>query len=153
MSPPEVREKLRKGSQSEKAKAALAKMLADPDRVRKAVAARKANAKKKRKKIPENPPPPPPTDIRSILPHSKTSGGGTKYSHVWVSVVEKKYRLTVSLTLVLKFGRPRDPWGHFMVPLSPEKLFGAPVPLRKEQKFIQEGPHESESHAVCIVES
>lgn len=67
-----------------------------------------------------------------VLPRS--ADGKIIYNSVWVSTVNKRYCVTMKTLIAIKFGRPRDPWGAYMVPKNPELLFGGT--LRPDQQFI-----------------
>lgn len=50
-----------------------------------------------------------------------------RYDAVWVSPVDPDYSVKMKTLKVIKHGRPRDPWGNYMVPKYPEQLFGFPI--------------------------
>jgi hypothetical protein len=64
----------------------------------------------------------------------------------WQSPQQETYRLTIRTELVLKYGKPRDPWGNFMHPVKADDLFN-PQDVSKQvgttyptQGFINENP-------------
>lgn len=126
---PERRAKIKEScNASEKHKSNTAKMLADPKRVEKGIKTkldrglpifRKPKPKTREKKKP----------VRGTVGNliAVDGRGSPRYTAYWVSPVDAKYQLKIATILVIKYGRPRDPWGNFMRPKHPEHIFGIPV--------------------------
>jgi hypothetical protein len=141
--PADVRAKMKENwhSKSPARVAALEKMLADPDRVKKILKttkprrdkARKEKLAQKKKRL---------KNTRAPLGRLIAVDGRSKprYYALWVSPVEPEYRLSVATLKVIKYGRPRDPWGNFMRPVHPEYIFG--LPLRNGDQLVQP-PHKT----------
>lgn len=126
---------------------AFNKMMADPERIAKMVATKAKNRAKREAEARKHRHPGLVT-IDEMFPLKKKNMN----FFWWSSRIKPAYKVKVSLKSVIKFGRPRDPWGFYMNLIRPELIFGAAVQFREDQRFIQEGPHASESIAVQIVE-
>lgn len=147
----ERKQKIREGcARSEKHKANTRKMLADPTRVKRAAKKNRANNRRKRAERKAQ-------KKRQLKGTRATLGrlialdgrDQPRYYATWVSPVEPSFKVTVRTLRVLKFGRPRDPWGNFMKPLHPEHIFGMPIrngdPLvypPNKQPTVQDGVSE-----------
>lgn len=133
---PEVIAKIKEScAKSAKHKAATERMLSDPDRMKKIAKALKPlykqkakereQLKRKAKKLARSP-------IGRLV--AVDTNGNPRYTALWVSQVEPGFTLTIATAKVIKFGRPRDPWGNFMKPVHPEYIFG--MPLRNGEELV-----------------
>jgi len=75
----------------------------------------------------------------ALVPRKKPSPGVSE--HRWISRKEPKWGVLVSTGNVVKFGRPKDPWGEDCIPKYPERVFGA-APVNPMFKDMYEHPRE-----------
>ncbi len=75
-----------------------------------------------------------PSDLLGI-----DSKGNRVYDSRWYSTIKPEFTVVVKTLMVIKYGRPRDPWGAFMKPKDPALLFGR-ADLHPEQRFVLGDP-------------